>query len=49
LAERSAVIVDLRMCCSNLRKELATAQREVTSLMEKMQGLEQGLAWVSTE
>jgi uncharacterized protein (DUF3084 family) len=37
------------VCCSNLKKELATAQKEVTSLAEKTQGLEQGLARVSTQ
>jgi hypothetical protein len=26
---------DLRVCCSNLKEELATAQGEVTSLVEK--------------
>jgi hypothetical protein len=38
LAERSADTVDLRVCCSNLKEELATAQGEVTSLVEKRKG-----------
>jgi hypothetical protein len=37
------------VCCSNLKAELATAQGEVTSLVKKTQGLEDGLARVSTE
>jgi uncharacterized coiled-coil DUF342 family protein len=42
-------VVDLRVCCSSLKEELATAHKEVTSLDQKTQGLEQGLAQVSTE
>jgi hypothetical protein len=35
--------------CFDLKVELAVAQGEVTSLVEKMRGLEDGLAQVSTE
>jgi hypothetical protein len=49
LAERSTETADLRVCCSNLKAELAMAQGKVTSLAEKTQGLEDGLARVSTE
>jgi chromosome segregation ATPase len=42
-------MTDLRVCCFNLKAELAMAQGEVTSLAEKMRGLEDGLARVSTE
>jgi hypothetical protein len=35
LAERSAETVDLRVCCFDLKAELAVAQGEVTSLVEK--------------
>jgi chromosome segregation ATPase len=37
------------MRCFNLKAELAAAQGEATSLAEKTQGLEDGLAGVSTE
>jgi uncharacterized coiled-coil DUF342 family protein len=49
LAKRSAEVADLRVCCSNLKEELATTHKEATSLAQKTQGLEQGLAQVSTE
>jgi hypothetical protein len=49
LAEQSAEMADLRVCCSNLKAELAMAHGEVISLVEKLQGLEDGLARVSTE
>jgi hypothetical protein len=42
-------MADLHVCCSNLKTELAMAQGEVISLVEKLQGLEDGLARVSTE
>jgi hypothetical protein len=32
LAERSVEMADLLVCCSNLKEELATAQKEVISL-----------------
>jgi hypothetical protein len=35
LAERSAEMADLRVCCIDLKVELAVAQGEVTSLAEK--------------
>jgi uncharacterized coiled-coil DUF342 family protein len=41
--------VDLHVCCSNLKVELVATQGEVTSLVEKTQGLEEGLARVSAE
>jgi uncharacterized protein YlxW (UPF0749 family) len=43
------VTVDLYVCNSNLKAELVSAQGEVTSLVEEMRGLEDGLARVSTE
>jgi uncharacterized coiled-coil DUF342 family protein len=49
LAKRSAEVADLSVCCSNLKEELATTHKEATSLAQKTQGLEQGLAQVSTE
>jgi uncharacterized coiled-coil DUF342 family protein len=42
-------MADLHVCCSNLKEELAIAHGEVTFLVEKTQGLEQGLTRVSTE
>jgi uncharacterized coiled-coil DUF342 family protein len=42
-------VVDLHLYCSNLKEELATAHKEVASLAQKTQGLEQGLAQVSIE
>jgi hypothetical protein len=49
LAVRIVKTTDLLVCCSNLKVELVVAQGEVTSLAEKTRGLEDGLAWVSTE
>jgi uncharacterized coiled-coil DUF342 family protein len=49
LAKRSTEVADLRVCCSYLKEELATTHKEATSLAQKTQGLEQGLAQVSTE
>jgi hypothetical protein len=37
-------VVDLHVCCSNLKEELAMAHKEAASLAQKIQGLEQGLA-----
>jgi hypothetical protein len=41
--------VDLRVCYFDLKAELAVAEGEATSLAEKTQGLEDGLARVSIE
>jgi chromosome segregation ATPase len=49
LAERSTETVDLCVCYFDLKAKLAVAQGEVTSLVEKTQGLEDELARVSTE
>jgi hypothetical protein len=43
LAERSAEMADLRVCCSNLKEELATTHKEVTSLAQKIKGWSRGL------
>jgi chromosome segregation ATPase len=49
LAERSSETADLRVHCFDLKAELAAAQGEATSLVEKTRGLEDGLARVSTK
>jgi hypothetical protein len=42
-------MMDLRVCCFDLKAELAMAHGEATSLVEKTRGLEDGLARVSNE